>query len=101
MAKKTRESKSGRVVTGRVQQLKPKYFSPEVRQQRRALAMKNRPWQYAIGPRTAEGKARVAENGRYAQKGTLSRRQIAACLSEFDALACGLAELRRCITGLS
>jgi hypothetical protein len=101
MAKEACEPDHGRVVAGGVQQLKPKYFSPEVRQKKRDLALKNRPWQFATGPKTPEGKARVAQNGRYAQKGVLSRRQIACRLAEFDAMANGLAEMRRRIGDLS
>ena len=57
MAKKTREPDDGRVA-GSVHQLKPQFFSPEDRQRRREVALKHRPWQYATGPRTPEGKAK-------------------------------------------
>jgi hypothetical protein len=31
-------------------------LSPELRQKRREIALKHKPWQYSTGPRTPEGK---------------------------------------------
>ena len=96
MAKKTREPDDGRVA-GSVHQLKPQFFSPEDRQRRREVALKHRPWQYATGPRTPEGKAKVAQNGRYAQKGAVSRRQREKEAAEAHALLAQMAAVRRLV----
>ena len=45
------------------------------RERLRASTLSNRPWENATGPRTAEGKARSAANGRRFQTGTHSRRE--------------------------
>ena len=100
MAEKTHEPDAGRV-TSRVAQLNPRKHTPEGLQRLRETALKNRPWQYTRGPRTPEGKAKVAQNGKYAQKNAVSRREIAAQVAEFDALATGLAEMRRRIGDLA
>jgi hypothetical protein len=75
MAKKTHVPDHGRVAGG-VRQLERKSILPEDRQRMRESALKHRPRQYATGPRTPEGKAKVAENGRYAQKNAVSRRTL-------------------------
>lgn len=51
-------------------------FTAKHRELLRQFAMLNRPWEHSTGPRTAAGKARVAENGRKRQKGEESVRQI-------------------------
>lgn len=84
-----------------VRQLKRRKLSPETLQRWRESALRNKPWEHATGPKTPEGKARVAQNGRYAQEGDLSQREIAARVAEFDALATSLAEMRRRIGDLS
>jgi hypothetical protein len=94
MAKKTHEPDDGRVAGG-VPQLKPQFFSPEDRQRRREVALKHRPWQYATGPRTPEGKAKVAENGRYAQKNAVSRRQREKEVADAKNLLTQMAAVRR------
>ena len=61
----------------------------------RAAALANQPWRFSTGPRTPEGKAKVAENGRKHRKGPISvrerRRQVAAIRRSLEVLA----ELRR------
>jgi hypothetical protein len=94
MAKKTDVPDDGRV-TGSVRQLKLKSISLDDRQRRREVALKYRPWQYATGPRTPEGKARVAENGRYAQKDAVSRRQREKEVAEARTLLAQMTALRR------
>ena len=93
MAKKTNEPNDGRV-TGGVGQLKPMFFSPEDRQRRREVALKYRPWQYTRGPITPEGKAKVAQNGRYAQKNAVSRRQKEKETAEAHILLTQMAAVR-------
>ena len=94
MAKKTHDPNHGRGAGG-LHQLKPTLFSPEDRQRRREVALKYRPWQYATGPRTPEGKARVAENGRYAQKDVVSRRQREKAVADAHTLLAQMAAVRR------
>jgi hypothetical protein len=61
----------------------------------RESALKNRPWQFTTGPRTPEGKAKVAENGRYAQKNAVSRRQREKEVADAKTLLIQLAAVRR------
>jgi hypothetical protein len=59
------------------------------------VALKHQPWRYTRGPITPEGKARVAENGRYAQKDAVSRRQKEKAVAEAHALLAEMAAVRR------
>ena len=71
----------------------------EGRERLREAAKRNKPWLHSTGPRTAAGKARSAENGRWRQKGALSRRQIEVHLSDSRVVASQLTELRRTLDG--
>ena len=51
-------------------------LSPEGREKLRQAAVANRPWEHSTGPRTPEGKARSAANGKVRQKGPFSTREI-------------------------
>ena len=62
-------------------------FSVAGRERLRAAALASRPWEHSTGPRTAEGKARSAENGRSRQEGPISARRVR---SEADVLIRGL-----------
>ena len=66
--------------TGRSRR-KPKNWSPEGLERLRASAIATRPWELTCGPRTAEGKARSARNGRVRQKGEKSVRELRAELA--------------------
>jgi hypothetical protein len=57
-------------------------LTPEGRQRLRQAALRDKPWRYSTGPRTEAGKAKVAANGRYAQKGERSVRQIRAGVAD-------------------
>ena len=94
MAEKTHKPDHGGVRAGRVDQLKPRKHTPEGLQRLRETALRNRPWQYTTGPRTPEGKARVAENGRYAQKSEVSRRQMRRELADTRAMVDQMAAVR-------
>jgi hypothetical protein len=52
----------------------------------RQAALAARPWERSTGPRTPEGKARVAANGKARQKGPSSVRERRAELAEFQHL---------------
>jgi hypothetical protein len=94
MATKTHEPDHGRVAARGVNQLKRKH-SPEGLQRLRESALRIRPWQNTRGPITPEGKAKVAENGRYAQKGAVSRRQMRKVVAEAHNLLTQMAAVRR------
>ncbi len=53
-------------------------LTPEGREKLRQTAEAFQPWTHSNGPRTVEGKAKAAENGRTRQKGPFSVRQIRA-----------------------
>ena len=67
-----------RVAAGRLNQQKCKGLTPRGRQRLRQAALANRPWRFATGPRTPQGKARCAANGRKGQKGPVSAREARA-----------------------
>jgi len=68
----------GRVLTGRLNRSKRGKITQEGRDKLRKTALQNKPWQFSTGPRTAEGKAVVASNGRARQKGPTSVREARA-----------------------
>jgi hypothetical protein len=61
----------------------------------RRAALRNKPWLASTGPRTPEGKATVALNGKQRQAGELSVREARRSLAEELALAGDLATMRR------
>src|SRR4051812_40741936 len=73
-----------RVAAGKLNVLKRKGLTPEGLERIRAATLANRPWEHSTGPRTPEGKARAAANGRSRQVGERSvrslRAEVAACL---------------------
>jgi hypothetical protein len=73
----------------------PKSWSPEGLERLRASAMATRPWELTRGPRTAEGKARSARNGRVRQKGEKSVRELRAELAVVFDLIQEMAATRR------
>lgn len=81
-----------RVAAGRLNQKKRKPLSMEARERLRQAMFRNRPWERATGPRTAEGKAISARNRR-------RRSSLSALLKELRDLQRGVvdpaAEMRR------
>src|SRR5947208_11561912 len=71
-----------RVAAGKQNRMKRKGLTPEGRERLRQAALENQPWLRATGPRTAEGKARSAENSRVRQLGPRSIRQVRRELGE-------------------
>jgi len=61
-----------RVLAGRLNRRKRGEITPEGREKLRQTALRNKPWQFSTGPKTAEGKAIVARNGKARQKGPTS-----------------------------
>jgi hypothetical protein len=70
-------------------------LTPEGRDRLRLAALKNRPWEHSTGPRTAEGKARVALNGKQRQRGPVSVRQRRQELAGVRQVLVQLASCRR------
>jgi hypothetical protein len=67
-----------RVIAGRLNRRKRGEITPEGREKLRQTALRNKPWQFSTGPKTAEGKAVVASNGKARQKGPTSVREARA-----------------------
>ena len=84
-----------RVAAGRRNVLKRTGLTDTGRTRLRAAALAQQPWRFSTGPRTPEGKARAAENGRVRQKSERSIRQLKAELGQYRALASMMAASRR------
>lgn len=65
-----------RVAAGRLNRLKRGPLTPDGRKRLRVAALADKPWLAATGPRSPEGKARSARNGKLRQKGDLSVRDL-------------------------
>ena len=65
-----------RVAAGRRNRAKRKGLTLEGRERLRQSALKHRPWQHSTGPRTAEGKAKVALNAKKRQVEEVSVRGL-------------------------
>lgn len=74
-----------RVAAGRLNRAKRGPLTGEGRERLRVAALISKPWLCATGPRTVEGKAASAANGRYAQVAgpsiRESRREVAELLA--------------------
>jgi hypothetical protein len=88
-----------RVAAGRRNRAKSQGVTPEGRERLRQAALLNRPWLHSTGPRTPEGKAKVAMNGKARQQGPRSVRQTKADLGELRGLLREMKETRRVLTG--
>jgi hypothetical protein len=64
----------------------------KARERLRQAALKNKPWLLSTGPRTPQGKAKVAQNGRVRQLGSISVRQMHAEIKQLRGL---VDEMRR------
>ena len=83
-----------RVAAGRLNHAKRKGLTPEGRERLRRAAFANQPWSRSTGPRTAEGKAKAAANGKKRQLGLLSARELKADLRKLRATLRDMAESR-------
>jgi hypothetical protein len=84
-----------RVAAGRLNRTKRKGLTPEGRERLRRAAHANKPWLLATGPRTVEGKATAAANGKKRQLGLLSVREMKADLRKLRAMLKDMAEARK------
>lgn len=76
-----------------------KGFTPAGLERLREAATRNAPWRFSTGPRTPQGKARAALNGRVRQKGELSVRQLRAQVADVGGLIDMMGEMRRSLRG--
>ncbi len=90
-----------RVAAGRLNRMRREGLTAEGRERLRQTALKNRPWEASTGPRTAEGKARAARNGKKRQLGPRSVREIKRDLAALRGLAREMHEGRRLAEGLA
>ena len=90
---------SRRSLAGRLNRQKRKGLTPEGRHQLRLAALQNQPWRHATGPRTLEGKAKVARNGKVRQRGPHSVREIRTRLAPLRSLLLLLRAGRRLVGG--
>jgi len=84
-----------RVAAGRANRTRRGPLTPAGRARLRPAALAQQPWQHATGPRTAVGRARVAENGKQRQRGAISTRAARAQRIEVRALMQAMRELRQ------
>ena len=84
-----------RVAAGRLNRMKRKGLTPEGREKLRQAAFQNKPWRFATGPRTAEGKAKVALNGKARQIDARSVREIRRDLADLRGLLREMRNVRR------
>ena len=83
-----------RQLAGQRNRLKRRGLTVTGRSALRAAALLNRPWQYSTGPKTANGKARAAANGRRRQYGSLSVRECRRQLADVTELVNEMQKLR-------
>jgi hypothetical protein len=84
-----------RVAAGQANRAKRKGLTADGRERLRQAALRGKPWEHATGPRTPEGKAKAARNGKARQLGPVSVREIRAELSSLRVLAADMRDGRR------
>jgi hypothetical protein len=72
-----------RVEAGRLNRAKRKGLTPEGREKLRRPALENKPWKSSTGPRTPEGKAKIAASKKARQKGPPGITAIRAELADY------------------
>jgi hypothetical protein len=70
-------------------------LTPEGRSRLRQSALVNRPWLHSTGPKTPEGKARVAQNGKRCLGTAPSAREVRRQVAAVGDLVADMAALRR------
>jgi hypothetical protein len=86
-----------RVAAGKRNRAKRQGLTAEGREKLRQNALVSQPWRHATGPRTPEGKARAAQNGKVRQTGAVSTRELARELVELQRLMRDMASTRRLV----
>jgi hypothetical protein len=88
-----------RVAAGRKNRLRRGPLTDEGRQLLRLTALRNKPWRFSTGPRTAAGKASSSANGRWRQKSKQSQRQLRAAVADVWAMLAEMRDCRRLVGG--
>lgn len=103
MSATSNRSSPRRVAAGRANRAKRGPLTAWGRQRLREAALRNRPWLFSTGPKTAEGKSRAAANGKRRQTGPISVREMKADLKEVRSLICAVKETcqRKIVTRLA
>lgn len=83
-----------RAAAGRLNRAKRKGLTAEGRERLQRAAHAKKPWQHATGPRTIEGKATAAANGKKKQIGLLSIRELNADLRSLRTMLKDMTEAR-------
>jgi hypothetical protein len=89
-----------RVAAGKRNRQKSKGLTPAGRAKLREAALRNQPWRFSTGPRTAEGKAKVALNGKRRQLGPISTTEIRADLAQLRGLIRDMRANRNLVEGI-
>jgi len=87
------EPNAKKVVAGKSGCQKSSGLTPAGRERLRSAALVNRPWQFSTGPRTPEGKAKAARNGK-PQKKNPALQEAEEVMSEVSRLLTNMAALR-------
>ena len=74
-------------------------LSVDGRERLREAALANQPWKSSTGPKSIEGKAASAANGKVRQKGLQSVRELRAELAEVHAIIGQLQAMRGRLSG--
>src|SRR5688572_28308281 len=90
-----------RVAAGKLNRQKRRGLPPAGVERSRQAALERQPWLRSTGPRTAQGKARSAANGRRRQKGELSVRQFRASLIDARSILNDMARCRQLVADLT
>jgi hypothetical protein len=93
----TKTANPKRVRAGKANRAKRKGLSAAGRERLRQAALMSKPWRFATGPRSPEGRARVALNGKLRQRGPRSMREIRADLADLRGLIEIMAQARQVI----
>lgn len=83
-----------RVAAGRRNQQRRGKLTPAGRLTLRLTALRNRPWRYSTGPRTAKGKAQAIQNGKRRQLGPYSYRETRGIIASITAILHEMREAR-------
>ena len=89
-----------RVAAGHLNRAKRGGLTPECLERLRKAALQNQPWKSSTGPRTVEGKANSALNGKTRQIGMMSVRAIRAELASLKLLIHEMTEARELVLGV-
>ena len=88
-----------RVAAGRLNRAKRRGLSADGRERLRQAALANQPWKSSTGPKSIEGKAASAANGKARQKGPQSVRELRAEMASIHDLVGQMQAMRGRLSG--